>query len=127
MRDVTAGSDGWSMDCPVAQINADQRGWLGSFALAATFRVAARVVGCATGNGPACGTTGSGSVPANPSGGIAAARRGPLPAGSTRARAFVPGAYVRVARNGLIQTWIGREGELRRRRAEVAPAVSAAR
>jgi NAD(P)H-dependent flavin oxidoreductase YrpB (nitropropane dioxygenase family) len=38
-----------------------------------------------------------------------------------------PGAYVRVARNGLIRAWIGREGELRRRRAEVAAAVGAAR
>jgi NAD(P)H-dependent flavin oxidoreductase YrpB (nitropropane dioxygenase family) len=31
-----------------------------------------------------------------------------------------PGAYVRVRRNRFIEEWLGREGELRRRRAEVA-------
>ncbi|HLN58338.1 MAG TPA: nitronate monooxygenase family protein [Thermoanaerobaculia bacterium] len=34
-----------------------------------------------------------------------------------------PGAYSRVVRNRLIETWAGREGELRARRAEVGPAM----
>jgi NAD(P)H-dependent flavin oxidoreductase YrpB (nitropropane dioxygenase family) len=34
-----------------------------------------------------------------------------------------PGAYSRVVRNRLIDTWAGREGELRARRAEVGPAM----
>ena len=38
-----------------------------------------------------------------------------------------PGAYARVARNRLIEDWIGREGELRYRRAEVAARVQEAR
>ena len=41
-------------------------------------------------------------------------------------RAF-PGAYVRVRRNRFIEEWIGREGELRRRRSEVAANVIRAR
>jgi NAD(P)H-dependent flavin oxidoreductase YrpB (nitropropane dioxygenase family) len=38
-----------------------------------------------------------------------------------------PGAYARVKRNAFIKEWLGREGELRRRRAEVLPALQAAR
>jgi NAD(P)H-dependent flavin oxidoreductase YrpB (nitropropane dioxygenase family) len=38
-----------------------------------------------------------------------------------------PGAYVRVARNGLIRAWAGREGELRRQRRAAAAAVAEAR
>ena len=38
-----------------------------------------------------------------------------------------PGAYARVRRNGFIEEWLGREGELRRRRSEVFPQVRAAR
>jgi len=34
-----------------------------------------------------------------------------------------PGAYSRVVRNRLIETWAGREGELRARRGEVGPAM----
>jgi NAD(P)H-dependent flavin oxidoreductase YrpB (nitropropane dioxygenase family) len=34
-----------------------------------------------------------------------------------------PGAYSRVVRNRLIETWAGREGELRARRAEVGAAM----
>jgi NAD(P)H-dependent flavin oxidoreductase YrpB (nitropropane dioxygenase family) len=34
-----------------------------------------------------------------------------------------PGAYSRVVRNRLIETWAGREGELRARRGEVGPAT----
>jgi NAD(P)H-dependent flavin oxidoreductase YrpB (nitropropane dioxygenase family) len=34
-----------------------------------------------------------------------------------------PGAYSRVVRNRLIETWAGREGELRARRSEVGPAM----
>src|SRR5215470_16879655 len=37
-----------------------------------------------------------------------------------------PGAYVRVRRNRFIEEWLGREGELRRRRAEVAARLAAA-
>src|SRR2546423_12886368 len=38
-----------------------------------------------------------------------------------------PGAYARVRRNGFIEEWLGREGELRRRSSEVFPQVRAAR
>ena len=38
-----------------------------------------------------------------------------------------PGAYARVQRNRLIEEWIGREGELRRRRSEVAARIARAR
>jgi NAD(P)H-dependent flavin oxidoreductase YrpB (nitropropane dioxygenase family) len=38
-----------------------------------------------------------------------------------------PGAYLRVRRNRFIEEWIGREGELRRRRTEVAASVNRAR
>ena len=38
-----------------------------------------------------------------------------------------PGAYARVRRNGFIEEWLGREGELRRRWREVLPQVQAAR
>ncbi len=38
-----------------------------------------------------------------------------------------PGAYARVLRNAFIEEWIGREGELRRRLAEVRPQLQAAR
>jgi len=38
-----------------------------------------------------------------------------------------PGAYLRVRRNRFIEEWIGREGELRRHRTEVAARVSRAR
>ena len=38
-----------------------------------------------------------------------------------------PGAYARVKRNRLVEDWIGREGELRRRRPEVAARAAAAR
>ena len=38
-----------------------------------------------------------------------------------------PGAYARVRRNAFIEEWLGREGELRRRRLEVLPGVQAAR
>ncbi|MFZ0215401.1 MAG: nitronate monooxygenase [Candidatus Dormiibacterota bacterium] len=38
-----------------------------------------------------------------------------------------PGAYARVQRNRLVEEWIGREGELRRRRPEVAARIAAAR
>ena len=38
-----------------------------------------------------------------------------------------PGAYARVKRNRLVEDWIGREGELRRRRPEVIARMSAAR
>ncbi|MGH2534317.1 MAG: NAD(P)H-dependent flavin oxidoreductase [Thermomicrobiales bacterium] len=41
--------------------------------------------------------------------------------------ALWPGAYGRVLRNHLIETWTGREGELRASRAEVAGQVSSAR
>ncbi len=34
-----------------------------------------------------------------------------------------PGAYSRVVRNRLFETWAGREGELRARRAEIGPAM----
>jgi NAD(P)H-dependent flavin oxidoreductase YrpB (nitropropane dioxygenase family) len=34
-----------------------------------------------------------------------------------------PGAFSRVVRNKLVETWAGREGELRARRSEVGPAV----
>jgi len=37
-----------------------------------------------------------------------------------------PGAYVRVRRNRLIEEWLGRDNELRRRRAEVAAQIRAA-
>lgn len=37
-----------------------------------------------------------------------------------------PGAYARVDRNRFVETWIGREGELRARQAEVGAAVRAA-
>lgn len=37
-----------------------------------------------------------------------------------------PGAYARVDRNRFVETWIGREGELRARQAEVAAAIGAA-
>lgn len=37
-----------------------------------------------------------------------------------------PGAYARVDRNRFVETWIGREGELRARQAEVAAAAGAA-
>jgi NAD(P)H-dependent flavin oxidoreductase YrpB (nitropropane dioxygenase family) len=37
-----------------------------------------------------------------------------------------PGAYARVKRNRLIESWIGREGELRRRRVEVREAIARA-
>jgi len=37
-----------------------------------------------------------------------------------------PGAYARVDRNRFVETWIGREGELRSRQAEVAAAISGA-
>jgi len=37
-----------------------------------------------------------------------------------------PGAYARVARNALVETWIGREGELRYRRVEVAAHIQQA-
>ena len=38
-----------------------------------------------------------------------------------------PGAYFRVARNRFVERWIGRENELRKRRAEVAAGLQAAR
>jgi len=38
-----------------------------------------------------------------------------------------PGAYARALRNGFIEKWLGREGELRRRWKEVVPTVRAAR
>lgn len=38
-----------------------------------------------------------------------------------------PGAYARVKRNRLVESWIGREGELRRRRQEVQERVDLAR
>ena len=38
-----------------------------------------------------------------------------------------PGACARVKRNRLVEEWIGREGELRRRRVEVAARMAAAR
>lgn len=38
-----------------------------------------------------------------------------------------PGAYARVRRNRLVEDWIGREGELRRRQPEVAARIAAAR
>jgi NAD(P)H-dependent flavin oxidoreductase YrpB (nitropropane dioxygenase family) len=38
-----------------------------------------------------------------------------------------PGAFARVRRNRFIQTWLGREGEVRRRRAEIAQGLQAAR
>ena len=38
-----------------------------------------------------------------------------------------PGAYARVKRNRLVEDWIGREGELRRRQPEVARRIAAAR
>ena len=38
-----------------------------------------------------------------------------------------PGAYIRVLRNRALERWIGREGELRYRRAEVARDLAAAR
>lgn len=38
-----------------------------------------------------------------------------------------PGAYARVKRNRLVADWIGREGELRRRREEVAERIDQAR
>ena len=38
-----------------------------------------------------------------------------------------PGAYARALRNGFIEEWLGREGELRRRWKEVLPRVRAAR
>ena len=38
-----------------------------------------------------------------------------------------PGAYFRVARNRFVERWIGREHELRKRRAEVAAGLQAAR
>ena len=38
-----------------------------------------------------------------------------------------PGAYARVQRNRLVEEWIGREGELRRQRPEVAARIAAAR
>ena len=38
-----------------------------------------------------------------------------------------PGAYARVRRNGFIEEWLGREGELRRRWREILPQVQAAR
>jgi NAD(P)H-dependent flavin oxidoreductase YrpB (nitropropane dioxygenase family) len=38
-----------------------------------------------------------------------------------------PGAYARVKRNRLIEDWIGREGELRRQRPEVAARIAKAR
>jgi NAD(P)H-dependent flavin oxidoreductase YrpB (nitropropane dioxygenase family) len=38
-----------------------------------------------------------------------------------------PGAYLRVRRNRFIEEWIGREGELRRRRSEVAASINRAR
>ena len=37
-----------------------------------------------------------------------------------------PGAYARTKRNKLIEDWVGREGELRYRRAEVAARVAEA-
>ena len=37
-----------------------------------------------------------------------------------------PGAYVRVRHNRFIEEWLGREGELRRRRSEVAAGLTAA-
>ena len=37
-----------------------------------------------------------------------------------------PGAYARTLRNRFVETWLGREGELRRRRAEVIAAARAA-
>jgi NAD(P)H-dependent flavin oxidoreductase YrpB (nitropropane dioxygenase family) len=37
-----------------------------------------------------------------------------------------PGAYARVKRNRLVEDWIGREGELRRRRAEVRERIARA-
>jgi NAD(P)H-dependent flavin oxidoreductase YrpB (nitropropane dioxygenase family) len=37
-----------------------------------------------------------------------------------------PGAYARTLRNRFVETWLGREGELRRRRAEVIAEVGAA-
>jgi NAD(P)H-dependent flavin oxidoreductase YrpB (nitropropane dioxygenase family) len=38
-----------------------------------------------------------------------------------------PGAYARVRRNRLVEDWIGREGELRRRQPEVASTIAEAR
>jgi NAD(P)H-dependent flavin oxidoreductase YrpB (nitropropane dioxygenase family) len=38
-----------------------------------------------------------------------------------------PGAYLRVRRNRFIEEWIGREGELRRRRTEVAASINRTR
>jgi NAD(P)H-dependent flavin oxidoreductase YrpB (nitropropane dioxygenase family) len=38
-----------------------------------------------------------------------------------------PGAYARVKRNRLVEDWIGREGELRRRQPEVAARIAGAR
>jgi NAD(P)H-dependent flavin oxidoreductase YrpB (nitropropane dioxygenase family) len=38
-----------------------------------------------------------------------------------------PGAYARVQRNRLVEDWIGREGELRRRQTEVASRIAEAR
>jgi NAD(P)H-dependent flavin oxidoreductase YrpB (nitropropane dioxygenase family) len=38
-----------------------------------------------------------------------------------------PGAYARVRRNAFVERWIGREGELRRRRIEVGAELAAAR
>ena len=38
-----------------------------------------------------------------------------------------PGAYARVKRNAFIKAWLGREGELRRKRQEVLPGLQAAR
>lgn len=38
-----------------------------------------------------------------------------------------PGAYARVRRNRLVEDWIGREGELRRRQPEVASRIAEAR
>ena len=38
-----------------------------------------------------------------------------------------PGAYARVRRNAFVEEWLGREGELRRRRGEVLPKAQAAR
>ena len=38
-----------------------------------------------------------------------------------------PGAYARVLRNRFVEEWLGREGELRRRQAEVSAGVRQAR
>jgi NAD(P)H-dependent flavin oxidoreductase YrpB (nitropropane dioxygenase family) len=38
-----------------------------------------------------------------------------------------PGAFARVRRNRFIETWLGREGEVRRRRAEIAKGLQEAR